>query len=253
MFKHTAERVSLDEINNYVLQRSIKAYHEAKKYVKGNALEIGTGSGYGLKEISPLVDKLTTVDKFEVDVDFSQYDNVEFIQMTVPTLKFEDNTFDTVFSFQVIEHIQDDKEYLKEISRVLKPGGQFICTTPNIKTSLSRNPWHIREYTKDELKDLMLNYFGSVDTKGVFNDEKAMEYYIKNKANVDKIMKFDIFNLQHRLPRKSLQWIFDFLNDRNRKKMHTEDNSLSASITTEDYFVSEVADDCIDLFFIAKK
>jgi ubiquinone/menaquinone biosynthesis C-methylase UbiE len=253
MSNHTAERVSVNEINNYVLQRSIKAYLEAKSLVKGKTLEIGTGSGYGIEIISPVVDKLTTVDQFICDIDFSHFNNVEFIKMTVPKLNFPDESFDAVFSFQVIEHIEDDKEFLSEISRVLKPGGVFICTTPNIKTSLSRNPWHVREYTSEELNHLMLNYFSSVDTKGVFCGEKAFEYYLENKKNVNRIMRFDIFNLQYRLPRKSLQWIFDFLNDRNRKKMHKENNSISANMTPEDYFLKEVADDCIDLFYVGTK
>jgi ubiquinone/menaquinone biosynthesis C-methylase UbiE len=253
MSNNTAERVSLKDVNNYVFQRCFKAYHEIKDVVKGNVLEIGTGEGYGVQTIAPLVDKLTTIDQFECDVDFTKFDNVEFVKMTVPTLNFEDNTFDFVFSFQVIEHIQNDKEYLKEISRVLKPGGKFICTTPNIKTTLSRNPWHIREYKKEELKDLMLNYFSAIDTKGVHGNEKVMEYYNKNKENVNKIMRFDIFNLQYRLPRKSLQWIYDYMNDRNRSKMHKQDNTLSASITTDDFYLQEVNDESLDLFYIAEK
>ena len=253
MSNNTAERVSLKDVNNYVFQRCLKAYHESKNILKGNVLEIGTGEGYGVQEIAPLVDKLTTIDQYECDVDFEKFDNVEFVKMTVPTLNFPDNTFDFVFSFQVIEHIQNDKEYIKEISRVLKPGGKFICTTPNIITTLSRNPWHIREYKKDELKSLMLQHFSSVDTKGVYGNDKVMKYYEKNKANIRKIMRFDIFNLQYKMPRKSLQWIYDYMNDRNRSKMHKEDNSLSASITTEDFTVKAVDDQALDLFYIAEK
>ena len=110
MSKNTAERANLEDENNYVYQRCLKAYYEAKNIVKGNVLEIGTGEGYGVKYIAPLVDKLTTIDQFESNVDFSQFNNVEFVKMTVPTLNFEDETFDTVCSFQVIEHINDDSD-----------------------------------------------------------------------------------------------------------------------------------------------
>jgi 2-polyprenyl-3-methyl-5-hydroxy-6-metoxy-1,4-benzoquinol methylase len=79
--------------------------------------------------------------------------------MIIPPFSgLQDNAFDVVVSFQVIEHIRNDRQYIKEIYRVLKPGGKALITTPNIKMSLSRNPWHIREYTAVELSDLSSIY-----------------------------------------------------------------------------------------------
>lgn len=250
----TAERVSQSDVSdNFVYQRSYLAYVEAAKLVSGKVLEIGTGSGYGIELISKNADSFLTIDKFEsaVGAEASKnIENVEFRQMNVPPFNgIEDNTFDFVVSFQVIEHIKPDDQYVKEIHRVLKPGGKFIVTTPNIKMSLSRNPWHIREYTVQGLKDVLLKDFKSVDAKGVFGNEIAMKYYAENKASVRKIMKYDIFNLQYNLPRWMLQVPYDILNRRNR-------NSLSdkgAHIKLEDYFVAEANDECIDLFFIAEK
>ncbi len=42
-------------------------------------------------------------------------------------------SFDLVISSEVIEHIQDQETYIKNFSELLKPGGQFILTTPNGK------------------------------------------------------------------------------------------------------------------------
>ena len=73
--------------------------------------------------------------------------------MNIPPLgTLSENTYDCIVSFQVIEHIQNDVLYLKELHRVLKPGGIALLTTPNRKLSLSRNPWHIREYLAAELR-----------------------------------------------------------------------------------------------------
>ena len=70
-------------------------------------------------------------------------------------------------------------------------------STPNIKTSLTRNPWHIREYTVDEFEQLLLKPFDKVEKKGVFGNEKIMKYYEENKKGVERITRFDIFNLQY--------------------------------------------------------
>ena len=70
-----------------------------------------------------------------------------------PQLDFPENSVDFIVTFQVIEHIQDDEEFIKEIYRVLKAGGKLILTTPNRLMSLSRNPWHVREYSPEEMRD----------------------------------------------------------------------------------------------------
>ena len=125
----TAERVShIDASDNYVYQRSVFAYLQAAEMIQGNILEIGTGSGYGVDIVSPKADHFTTVDKFVCDIDKSKYDNVSFVQCNVPPLEgFEDNQFDFVITFQVIEHIKPDDAFVKEIHRVLKPGGKTNC------------------------------------------------------------------------------------------------------------------------------
>jgi SAM-dependent methyltransferase len=251
----TAERVSAeDPSSNYVFQRSLLAYLKAAEIVSGDVLEVGCGMGYGVQHISPKADKYVTIDKFPTELDFSKFPNVEFRQMTVPPFKgIEDNTFDYVVSFQVIEHIEDDNAFVKEIARVLKPGGKFIVTTPNIKMSITRNPWHVREYTIDQLKTLLRKYFSDVEALGVSGNDKIMEYYEANKKSVAKITRFDIFNLQYRLPRQLLQIPYDILNSMNRKKLHDQNNDLVNAITHEDYKIEPVHDLCFDLLYIAEK
>lgn len=252
----TAERVSHTDLSdNYVFQRSQLAYYEAKKLVSGDILEIGSGQGYGINIIASKANRYVAIDKYMTDI--VQPENapkIEFLNINVPPLSgIEDNSFDFVVSFQVIEHIKKDKELIEEVYRILKPGGKYIVSTPNIKTSLTRNPWHIREYTVEQFKNLLSISFSKIEAKGVFGNEKIMDYYLENKKGVEKITRFDILNLQYILPRQILQIPYDILNRRNRKKILSTNNDLVSSIKMEDYFIDVANDQCFDLFYIAEK
>jgi SAM-dependent methyltransferase len=255
MIEKTAERLfHKDLANNFVFQRSLLAYVEAAKIVHGDILELGTGQGYGIEHIAPRASRFVTLDKFKPDEDTISHENVEFRQMTFPPLAgIDSDRFDFVISFQVIEHIVNDKLYVDEIHRVLKPGGRFILTTPNKLMSLTRNPWHIREYTVDELRKLLLRNFDSVDAQGVFGNDKITDYYLKNKESVRKITRFDFLNLQYRLPRQLLQVPYDLLNKLNRSKLLKENQSLVSDIEMDDYHIARADDACYDLFYIAQK
>lgn len=250
---HTAERVSnRDASDNYVFQRSILAYYKAAELVSGDVLEIGTGMGYGVEVVAPAADKYVTIDKscaYNVEMPA----NAEFRQMTVPPLDFADESFDYVISFQVIEHIKNDKEFVAEVSRVLRKGGKFIVSTPNAPMSLTRNPWHVREYTSEELKELLSKEFSQIDMMGVSGNEKIMEYYEANRRGVERITRFDILDLQHRLPRWMLQIPYDILNRLNRRRLLDQNNELTSSITMDDYSIEAVTEECFDLYFIAQK
>ena len=250
---HTAERVSrTDASDNYVFQRSILAYHHAAGIVGGDVLEIGTGMGYGIEVIAPSAEKYTTIDKSQA-YDATLPTNVTFQQMEVPPIGFADESFDYVISFQVIEHIKRDKEFIKEVSRILRKGGKFIVSTPNAPMSLTRNPWHIREYTESELKTLLNSDFSIVETFGVNGNEKVMQYYEHNRKSVERIMRFDIFDLQHRLPRQILQIPYDVMNRLNRRRLLKQNNDLTRSIKMDDYSIGDITSQSFDLYFIATK
>ncbi|MFA5972426.1 MAG: class I SAM-dependent methyltransferase [Lentimicrobiaceae bacterium] len=249
----TAERSSgHDPSEQVIYNRCLYAYKAASELVKGNIIELGSGEGYGIKMLAPLAQHYLAVDKFDTDI--SGHANVEFRKQLLPSLAgIADNTFDFAVTFQVIEHIQDDKTFIKEIHRVLKPGGVLMLTTPNHPMSLTRNPWHIREYTADELASVVGKSFGKVEVKGVFGSPVVMDYHERNKTSVHRITRFDILKLQYRLPRRLLQIPYDIMNRLNRRKLLKGNTDIVNKVSLSDFFLKGTTDNCFDLFVVATK
>ncbi|MCX2743435.1 class I SAM-dependent methyltransferase [Mangrovivirga sp. M17] len=257
MATYTTE-IASDTISsdNPIHSRLLKAYYAAKPFVSGSLLEVGCGEGRGVELLKPKATNYKAVDKIGEVIDklSAKYPEVDFVQAHIPPFDgWESEQFDTIVTFQVIEHIKDDGLFLKELYRLLKPGGKLLVTTPNINYTLTRNPWHEREYTPKELESLMAKYFDKVETKGIGGNEKVWDYYKQNKRSVEKITRFDIFDLQYKLPASILRIPYDILNRINRNNLSKQNSGLVTGISHEDYLVIDDPEKALDLFYIGYK
>ena len=248
----TSDKIPSD---NPIHQRLLSAYHHAKSYIEGDLLELGCGEGRGVELLAPLATSYVGIDKIKSIIEKLQtsFHDYEFQDGIFPPFPFQENQFDTIVTFQVIEHIKKDEEFIQEIYRVLKPGGRALITTPNIKMTLSRNPWHIREYTAEELETLCKKYFSKVEMKGIAGSDRLMEYHEKNRQSVNKIMRFDVLDLQHRLPAAVLRKPYEILNRMNRKKLKSADDDLVLAINQENFQLKEKDEQNLDLFCLVTK
>lgn len=249
----TSDKILSD---NPLHHRLLSAYLFAEKYISGDVLELGCGEGRGIDIILRKSKSFTAIDKIsEVTERLSRkYPNEKFISSSFPPLKnIEDESFDTLISFQVIEHIKNDKLFIKEIHRILKPGGKALISTPNINMTLTRNPWHVREYTSQQLFDLASSNFKNILMKGIYGNDKIKKYYDDNKKSVMKFKRLDFFNLEKYLPNFLYKIPYEFLNRMNRNKLQADDNSLVSSITTNDYSLENDNPKNLDLFLILEK
>ncbi len=257
MSYRTTEITSSEDLSDNVLhQRLFFPYIETARQISGNVLEIGCGFGRGVETLSPHCQSFTGIDKNQALIKHlsEKWPQHRFLARHIPPLTgLADNQFDAVVTFQVIEHIEDDAAFVKEIHRVLKKGGKAFITTPNIKWTLTRNPWHIREYTAIELRQLLNRYFAKVEMHAISGDAKIMEYYERNKESVKKITRFDLLNLQYRLPRKMLQVPYDLANRLNRKLLLKGNQHLVSDITTDNYHLEANPERGFDFFCVVEK
>ena len=80
--------------------------------------------------------------------------------------RLPDASFDLVIAVEVLEHVEDDALFVRQVHRVLKPGGIFFMTTPNgdfVKNA--SNPDHRRHYTRSQLRDRLAECFGPVEVE----------------------------------------------------------------------------------------
>ncbi|WP_094025594.1 class I SAM-dependent methyltransferase [Nocardia cerradoensis] len=125
-------------------------------------LEAGSGEGYGANMIADVATRVIGLDYDTSAVEHvrAAYPRVEMIQGNLADLPLDDASVDIVVNFQVIEHLWDQGQFLRECLRVLRPGGQLLISTPNrITFSPGRdtplNPFHTRELNAAELAELL--------------------------------------------------------------------------------------------------
>ena len=97
---------------------------------------------------------------------FFEYAGLKYTQLTHPySLPYETNTFDAVIGSGVLEHVPNDSESLKELYRIIRPGGFFIMTMLPNKYSYTEwmnrrlgNPHHLRLYSLSRAKDMFMHH-----------------------------------------------------------------------------------------------
>lgn len=136
-------------------------YRALNNIYKNNAnlliLDVGCGTGIIMKDLERF-GKVVGIDIEPVALEFCQKRNIDKLCLgSGVNLPFKDATFDLVTAFSVIEHVQDDVSFIKELSRVCKNGGRVILSAPAFNLLWSEHDiinGHKRRYVKNGLKKM---------------------------------------------------------------------------------------------------
>jgi SAM-dependent methyltransferase len=159
----TGERVIPGQVDADLLNEHLARYAFAARLSRRKqVLDAGCGAGYGSAELARSAASVLGIDSSAEAIAFAraQYPapNLRFEEADCTALPAADGSIDLVVSFEVIEHLQDWRGFLREARRVLSPAGQFIVSTPNKRYySESRgcsgpNPFHVHEFEFEEFR-----------------------------------------------------------------------------------------------------
>jgi len=263
----------LENTHDQALRRRAK-YIIENLNLQGNekVLDAGCGDGYYLKLLLNLYPDLEI---YGIDIDTKAlnvaYKNLaeelnskklSITKKSINELGFEDNFFDACFSTEVLEHVPDDLDALKEVKRVLKPGGIYIFTVPNynfpfmwdpinfvlqkffgthIKSGFFAGIWnqHIRLYTIDNLVEKCFSAGFMIEKiKAVTHYSLPFNHYALNMGArilhdtnlISKDSDFNKFQMKNSKKKKSLSLInfYNFLVNLVDYKNNKIDSSYSS-------------------------
>jgi O-antigen biosynthesis protein len=153
-----------------VEREHVERYRYAANFVKdADVIDIACGSGYGSKSLADAGAR--SVRGFDIDSSAAEYANEHFSAANLSYAQgnaenlagVPDNSADVVVSFETIEHLHHVDLYLKEMRRILRPGGQYFVSTPDRRLASTlyplrgrpNNEFHIDEFTGPQLRSML--------------------------------------------------------------------------------------------------
>src|ERR1700758_4390316 len=128
-------------------------------------------------------------------------------------LPFADGTFASVLSVQSIEHVPDPERAMREVARVLAPGGVAIFVTPN-RLTFGRpdeiiDPYHYVELDGRELAALCARHFARVRLLGLHGSPRYMAIHDDERRELARLLARDPLRLRRLVPRRARQRLYD--------------------------------------------
>lgn len=146
------------------LIHAVPGVHSARQ--GRDLLDIGCGTGANLPMLAREVGvkgSVTALDYSPLALQFAAHElnhlpeeskRITLLRGDATRLPFADNSFDLVTMLDVLEHVEDDLAAVREISRVLRPGGAFVLSVPAYQKLWSAHDEALHHFRRYEYADL---------------------------------------------------------------------------------------------------
>lgn len=167
------ERIVPDDTPLGVVALHLRRYAFAAPFcLGGDVLDAACGVGYGTAHLAQEARNVLGIDVDTETIEYARVryalPNVRFDVMDLHELDLPGESFDTVVSFETIEHVAEPEAALSELARVLRSGGALVVSTPNarISTRTPANPHHLQEWSPADFETFLRRNFDSVELYG---------------------------------------------------------------------------------------
>jgi 2-polyprenyl-3-methyl-5-hydroxy-6-metoxy-1,4-benzoquinol methylase len=240
------ERFAID------IARHRAAYEIARRHAAGDrVLDVGCGSGHGTTLLAGGEARVVGIDRVFPDAS-SRSGGGHFVLGDLNAIPLAPRSFDLVVSFQVIEHLEDPTSYVDALAELMCQDGLALVSTPNIRTSDGVNPYHVHEYTAEELAACLGKRFERVEVNGICPSEAAGRVFAERSRRIRRIMRLDPLRLRERLPRPFVEWLFAQFALLVRRSNQIPAGG-EADVSWRDFPVGPSDDDCLDLLALCRR
>lgn len=243
-----------------VYLKHLALYRFASRYVAGKrVLDLGCGEGYGSDALAHTAHLVVAADR---DVDTVMHArqkyaraNLSFVVCDAQVLPFCAESFATIISLEVIEHIPNVRKYLEEIRRVGTVAGTVIISTPNrvLRLLPFQRPWnrfHLREYDARGLARAVSAVFPHARVLGITATRPILEIE-KRRVRQNPLVAYPKMLAQIFLPKVVYEWLKTYSGHGQVARPESFDLTR---FTVDDFCVSENKwHECINLIVICTK
>lgn len=235
-------------------------YEYALGFVRNQVvLDAGCGEGYGADLLAQKALQVIAIDYDQKAIRRArrryQQPNLIFQVRALSHLrKYAPCSFDVVCCFQVIEHLKEPLDFLRDVFSLLKNGGQFLISTPNHRMTFVDWPYHEREYTADEFRELLGTVFPEVTLYALHASPRLHRFRAIQAHAIQRAFKWDILQLRKWLPRRWLQLCFDMGGKVLGACLRSAHADFMSGITVQDFHIQgDGLDEGLDVIGVCQK